>query len=108
MARELGIFRKGLYHWQKQFRAGGPAALRGRVGPPRAVRRVGEAHDPGGAAPALPSKALDEPSKASARIGQLERLVGYPVQSVTHLSTCPLRAAERAHGRSAVAPSSRR
>ncbi|WP_352923806.1 helix-turn-helix domain-containing protein [Mesorhizobium sp. M0698] len=48
LARELGISRKGLYHWQKQFRAGGPAALRGRVGPPRAVRRLGEAHDPGG------------------------------------------------------------
>ncbi|WP_366512458.1 helix-turn-helix domain-containing protein [Mesorhizobium sp.] len=68
--------RKGLYQWQKQFRAGGPAALRGGVGPPRAARRLGEAHDPGGAAPALPSEAFDELSKALARIGELERLVG--------------------------------
>jgi len=60
LARELGISRKGLYQWQKQFRAGGPAALRGGVGPPRAARRLGEAHDPGGAAPALPSETLDE------------------------------------------------
>lgn len=45
-------------------------------GPPRAVRRLGEAHDPGAAAPALPSEALDELSKALARIGELERLVG--------------------------------
>ncbi|WP_352818840.1 helix-turn-helix domain-containing protein [Mesorhizobium sp. M0207] len=59
LARELGISGKGLYRWQKQFRAGGPAALRGRMGPPRAVRRLGEADDPGGAAPALPSEALD-------------------------------------------------
>jgi transposase-like protein len=76
LARELGISRKGLYQWQKQFRAGGPAALRGGVGPPRAARRLGEAHDPGGAAPALPSETLDELSKALARIGELERLVG--------------------------------
>lgn len=58
LARELGISRRGLYQWQKQFRAGGPAALRGGLGPPRAVRQLGDAHDPGGASPALPSEAL--------------------------------------------------
>ncbi|PBB11755.1 hypothetical protein CK231_21920 [Mesorhizobium loti] len=49
LARELGISRKGLYQWQKQLRAGGPVALCGGVGPPRAARRLGEAPDPGGA-----------------------------------------------------------
>lgn len=63
LARELGISRKGLYQWQKLFRAGGPAALRDDVGPPRAARRLGEANDPGGSAPALPLEALDELSK---------------------------------------------
>lgn len=76
LARELGISRKGLYQWQKQFGAGGPAALRGGGGPARAARRLGEAHDAGGAAPPMPSAALDELATALARIGELERLVG--------------------------------
>ena len=29
LSRELGVSRKGLYQWQKQFRVGGPSALRG-------------------------------------------------------------------------------
>lgn len=74
LARELGISRKGLYQWQKQFRAGGPTALRGGGRPSRAV--LGEAHESGGAPPALPSDAPDELATALARIGELERLVG--------------------------------
>lgn len=31
LSRELGVSRKGLYQWQKQFRVGGPAAYRNRA-----------------------------------------------------------------------------
>ncbi|MER8871770.1 helix-turn-helix domain-containing protein [Mesorhizobium sp. M0814] len=72
LSRELGVSRKGLYQWQKQFRVGGSSALRG-AGRQRveAVRR--QANDP--AVPAL-SDTSDELSKALARIADLERLVG--------------------------------
>ncbi len=40
LSRELGVSRKGLYQWQKQFRVGGPSALRG-AGRPRCAEAVG-------------------------------------------------------------------
>ncbi|MER9052127.1 IS3 family transposase [Mesorhizobium sp. M0923] len=57
LSRELGVSRKGLYQWQKQFRVGGSSALRGAGRPQRveAVRR--QAIDP--AVPA-PSDTSDE------------------------------------------------
>lgn len=73
LSRELGVSRKGLYQWQKQFRVGGPSALRGAGRPRRAeaVRLV--VNDP---AVPEPSDTSDELSKALARIADLERLVG--------------------------------
>jgi transposase len=73
LSRELGVSRKGLYQWQKQFRGGGPSALRGAGRPRRAEAGRLQAHDP--AVPA-PSDSSDELSKALARIADLERLVG--------------------------------
>lgn len=73
LARELGVSRKGLYQWQKQFRVGGSSALRG-AGRPQRVEAVRlRANDP--AVPAPPDTS-DELSKALARIADLERLVG--------------------------------
>lgn len=73
LSRELGVSRKGLYQWQKQFRVGGSSALRG-AGRPRHAEAVRlQANDP--AVPA-PSDTSDELSKALARIADLERLVG--------------------------------
>ena len=46
LSRELSVSRKGLYQWQKQFRVGGPSALRG-AGRPRCAEAVGlQANDP--------------------------------------------------------------
>lgn len=73
LSRELGVSRKGLYQWQKQFRVGGPPALRGAGRPRRAEAVRLQANDP--AVPA-PSDSSDELSKALARIAGLERLVG--------------------------------
>jgi transposase-like protein len=62
LAREIGVSRKGLYRWQKQFGDGGPSVLRGAGRPRREVPELSE-----------PS---DELSKTSARIAELERIVG--------------------------------
>jgi transposase-like protein len=64
LARELGISRKGLYQWQKQFRAGGPAALRDDVGPPEA---------------AISSYTGDELSLAKADLHSAHSAVVYPL-----------------------------
>jgi transposase-like protein len=72
LSRELGIFRKGLYQWQKQFRTGGASALR-EVGRPRRGAATGHEQKGGDA---LQSSSSDELSKALARIAELERLVG--------------------------------
>ena len=73
LSRELGVSRKGLYQWQKQFRVGGAGALRGAGRP-----RRGEAMQPQStdAARPGPSGWSDDLSKALARIAELERLVG--------------------------------
>ena len=73
LSRELGVSRKGIYQWQKQFRVGGPPARRGAGRPRRAEAVRLQANDP--AVPA-PSASSDELSKALARIADLERLVG--------------------------------
>lgn len=73
LSRELGVSRKGLYQWQKQFRVGGSSALRGAGRPRRAEAARLQAHDP---AVLAPSDSSDELSKALARIADLERLVG--------------------------------
>jgi transposase len=71
LSRELGVSRKGLYQWQKQFRVGGPSALRG-AGRPRCAEAVGlQANDP-----AMPAASSDELSNALARIAELERMIG--------------------------------
>lgn len=72
LSRELGVSRKGLYQWQKQFRVGGSSALRGAGRPQTEAVRL-QANDL--AVPA-PSDTSDELSKALARIADLERLVG--------------------------------
>lgn len=73
LSRELGVSRKGLYQWQKQFRAGGPSALRGAGRPPRgaAIQQPSA-----GISGPEPSGWSDDLSKALARIAELERLVG--------------------------------
>ena len=71
LSRELGVSRKGLYQWQKQFRVGGPSALRG-AGRPWCAEAVG-LQDP--AVPA-PSDSSDELPNALARIAALERMIG--------------------------------
>ena len=69
LSRELGVSRKGLYQWQKQFRVGEPSALR-----PRCAEAAGlQAKDP--AVPA-PSDSSDELPNALARIAELERMIG--------------------------------
>ena len=73
LSRELGVSRKGLYQWQKQFRIGGPAALRGAGRPRHAEVVRPQANDP---AVSAPSDSSDELLKTLARIAELERLVG--------------------------------
>ncbi|TCU22525.1 transposase [Rhizobium azibense] len=72
LARELGISRKGLYQWQKQFRVGGASALREGGRPQRGAAASHEQPEAG----ALQSSASDELLRALARIAELERLVG--------------------------------
>ena len=73
LSRELGVSRKSLYQWQKQFRVGGPAALRGAGRPRHDEQMRMQANDP---AVAMPPESSDELLKALARIAELERLVG--------------------------------
>ena len=78
LARELGISRKGLYQWQKQFGGGGAPALRQR---PRSPHGAGISHplaadETAVATPAIAPNAFDELLKALARIAELERIVG--------------------------------
>ncbi len=72
LARELKVLRKDLYKWRADFRAGGPAALRGR-GRPRKLVQV-EPPDEGSATSMAPLGA--ELSQARQRIGELERKIG--------------------------------
>lgn len=67
LARELKVLRKDLYKWRASFRSGGPAALRGR-GRPRKAIPVGSP-----VKPALPEGDL---TKAQRRIAELERKIG--------------------------------
>ncbi|TGQ49591.1 helix-turn-helix domain-containing protein [Mesorhizobium sp. M1C.F.Ca.ET.193.01.1.1] len=92
LSRELGISRKGLYQWQKQFRMGGAAALRA-VGRPRGGAATGEERKGGDA---LRSLSGDELSRALARIAELERLVGQQAadldffqQALQHVGKAP-------------------
>ncbi len=67
LARELDVLRKDLYKWRASFRAGGPAALRQRGRPRKAV-----VVDPPDTVPV----AADDLAKARRRIGELERKIG--------------------------------
>jgi transposase-like protein len=67
LARELKVLRKDLYKWRASFRSGGPAALRGRGRPRKAV--VVDAPDN----PGVTEGAL---TKAQRRIAELERKIG--------------------------------
>ena len=55
LSRELGVSRKGLYQWQKQFRVGGPPARRGAGRPRRAEAVRLQANDPAVPAPSASS-----------------------------------------------------
>ena len=66
LARELKVLRKDLYKWRASFRAGGPAALRPRGRPRKAVV----------VAPPDAAPAADDLAKARRRIGELERKIG--------------------------------
>lgn len=72
LSRELGISRKGLYQWRKQFRTGGASALQEGGRPQRGTVASHEQPEAG----ALQSSSSDELPKALARIAELERLVG--------------------------------
>lgn len=76
LSRELAVLRKDLYVWRDRFRAGGPAALRGRGRPSKAssmelASPLRPAPDP--LAEGAASLAL---AQARRRIGELERKVG--------------------------------
>lgn len=72
LSRELGISRKGLYQWQKQFRAGRATALQdtGRPGRGMTTSPAQKSND------TSPSASIEELAQALARIAELERLVG--------------------------------
>ncbi|MFN7025749.1 MAG: transposase [Pseudorhizobium sp.] len=72
LSRELGVSRKGLYQWQKQFRTGGASALQESGRPRRGIATSRERTD----SDALQSASSVELSQALARIAELERLVG--------------------------------
>lgn len=70
LARELKLRRKLLYQWRDQLRRGGPAALRIRGRPRKAVLAAEAAAAPRATAPP------GELAMARARIGALERKIG--------------------------------
>jgi transposase-like protein len=74
LARELGLRRKLLYAWRDHLRSGGPAALRTRGRPRKAVTPEPPALA-GAAAPAV-SEAAAELEGARRRIAELERKIG--------------------------------
>jgi transposase len=80
LARELGIKRKLLYQWRDRFRAAGPAGLRSRGRPRRALAPPGDVEPVAGAAvPAAGSATSGSAAAlaaAQARIAELERKVG--------------------------------
>jgi transposase len=69
LARELKVLRKDLYKWRASFRAGGPAALRGRGRPRKLVPA-----EPSDAAASAPPEV--ELTKAQRHIAELERKIG--------------------------------
>lgn len=70
LARELKLRRKLLYQWRDQLRRGGPAALRTRGRPRKAVLAAEAVAAPRATAPP------GELAAAQARIGELERKIG--------------------------------
>lgn len=74
LARELKLRRKLLYQWRDQLRRGGPAALRIRGRPRKAVLGSGAS----GSASVVPRATAPpgELAMARARIGELERKIG--------------------------------
>ncbi len=72
LSRELGVSRKGLYQWQKQFRVGGASTLRDARRPQQSAAAGPEQPEVG----ALQPSSSDELLRAIARIAELERLVG--------------------------------
>jgi len=81
LSRELGVSRKSLYQWKRQFRSGGAAVLRGS-GRPKAgeewARQRASTLKTREDVP-LPTGSSDELTRALARIADLERLVGQQV-----------------------------
>jgi transposase len=73
VARALGIRRELLCEWRKAYRAGGPAALRGR-GRPSLAAKVALARPSGELPPGLPPP--DELALARQRIAALQRKIG--------------------------------
>lgn len=109
LARELGVSRKGLYQWRKQFQIGGASALRegGRL--QRSAATSGEQPEAG----ALQSSTSDELLRAIARIAELERLVGQQAadidffqKALQHVGTARQRSGKP--GGTASTPSSKR
>ena len=74
LARETGVLRKSLYQWRAAWRAMGVAGLNRKRGPKPGGRA---AVDPSSADAGPPAaRPPDDLSKAKARIGEPERLVG--------------------------------
>jgi transposase InsO family protein len=65
LSRELAVLRKDLYVWRERFRAGGPAALRGRGRPSKASLTA--LASPSRAPPDPPTKGAASPALAQAR-----------------------------------------
>ncbi len=127
LARELGIKRKLLYQWRDRLRAEGPAGLRSRGRPKRAVAEPvempAEVTWPAravAAAPAVPPPSRKAPSPsatdsaaalaaAQARIAELERKVGRQELELDffHRALRRVKDARSTNG-AAVAPSSTR
>ncbi|MET3586088.1 transposase-like protein [Pseudorhizobium tarimense] len=72
LSRELGISRKGLYQWRKQFRSGGATSLQDTGRPRWGMTKSPEQkfND------TSQSASIEELAQALTRIAELERLVG--------------------------------
>jgi transposase-like protein len=96
VARELGISRKLLHDWIKAWKAHGPEGLNRKRGPKPGPRKLKP----------LPSEERSALAQASARIAELERLVGRQQMDIDFFRKA-LRALERpaAQGKTASASS---